>query len=139
MPNRPSRAARMAEEHGERIGALEVGQQNISTNLEKLADKIGDMTRKFDSALEKVHERVDDHTKTDWKSILSAVALVVTILGGMVAFAGSFYFRDLEQVRDQNEAQGIALLKYVNEGHPTTEKEIAYREQIVDLKIQNLH
>jgi len=121
----------MSEENNERIASLEAGYKNLHRDVQNLAEAVGSLGRDFRSTMDSIQNQFFEHQKTPWSVLAAWAAVIISTIG----IVGSFYIRDLEDVKRQLEGQGIAILTGEQKDH---ERHIAVIKELHRIEIQQI-
>jgi hypothetical protein len=93
----------------------------IETTVESLADSVrtqwlrmNDQVEQLGGHIDALREAIQVRDRTPWANYLSAIALVVVIIG----MAAQGYIRDLTRIQDLQSAGLTSLYEHTGDGHP---------------------
>lgn len=83
--------------HGERIGALEGGFKSLGNELHGLRDSFDSFAIEMRRNHQELQRAQAARERTQWAPIIAAVAVVVSVIGGLVTLGANGPLRDLSR------------------------------------------
>jgi hypothetical protein len=76
--------------HGDRLGALEAGYKNLGREIHGLRED-------FQSFAGEIRRQLTTQQRTPWPAIIAAVAVGVSVIGGLITLGANGPLRELER------------------------------------------